>query len=146
LDIAVRCWTTSDKYGIEAFQDAVMLQILRDLTERQIGGEPFGVGDILTVFERTAPKALLRELVLEYVTVATRHAVTMEDALNASFADMHSLDGSGFFPEVMAKKAIYDTIGDIGLNWKYNCDHRDQPEWEEFFFLPFEGYAPDASR
>jgi len=92
--VYVRCWVLGDKYDIPAFQDLIMLELLKT----------FHYGSTLTIenpklaLENTPPGSVLRELVVEEVLNGLQSKVIDCERLD-------ELDGIvGFMSRVMMKR------------------------------------------
>ncbi|KAK5688512.1 hypothetical protein LTS10_000490 [Elasticomyces elasticus] len=80
--LLVRCWVTADKYGIQDFQNEIMLEALMSF-RISIGIEALYVGVKLT-----APGSALRRLVSEELV----YKVYTEESVK--FAELNELDGT----------------------------------------------------
>ncbi|SMQ55185.1 unnamed protein product [Zymoseptoria tritici ST99CH_3D7] len=154
LPLAVRCWTTGDKYGIGDFQDAIMLPILRRLHKMQVDHfegrfeEPYHIGlrhaafdlqFIQLAFERTSPGSVMRDLLVDWMVF---HVYGIEKEgyltpqplpLDHALEGLELLDGTGVLPAMLAKKKEYDEEGESALCWRYKLDLDDDPRWLSFF-------------
>ncbi|SMQ55182.1 unnamed protein product [Zymoseptoria tritici ST99CH_3D7] len=142
LLFAIKCWVVGDKYGIAQFQDAIMLSILRRLDS--MIDESMDINALLFALENTLPNAPLRELLLEWVAVEMFHTaaqdpsecvdsvVGTETTTEETPTSSEKLDGTGFYPALMAKRALLGH-GDE-LMWRRNPNgDKDDPRWTEFF-------------
>ncbi|SMR63505.1 unnamed protein product [Zymoseptoria tritici ST99CH_3D1] len=146
LHLAVRCWTTGDKYGIKDFQDTIMLRILRHLDKLPLF-KMIGVHIVLIAFERTPPGSLLRNLFTDFIVMAVYRIEPMADPDDRRIqpsdhvlASLEVLDGTGFFPAMTAKKTQFDKMGTAAFDWRYNPSSTDDdPDWKDFF-LAYDGF------
>ncbi|SMR63506.1 unnamed protein product [Zymoseptoria tritici ST99CH_3D1] len=144
LHLAVRCWTTGDKYRMAAFQDEVMLRILRRVDAMYSENEGLDIELVKVVCERTLYGSPLRELFVDWtvmVTYGIRHPkaeCVAPKTMSQSYADeirknFEKLDGTGLLPEMLAKKALYDSRGRSTFTWRANMYNNDDPRWTKFF-------------
>ncbi|KJX99909.1 hypothetical protein TI39_contig348g00010 [Zymoseptoria brevis] len=106
-----------------------MLMLLRtlDVIQASSRSQPLDAKMIKVAFERTSPGAKLRRLLVEYMVM---HLYSVDaDTLSATrqptkeqLAKLEVLDGTGFFPDLVAKKALLDESKEWPFTWAYNLD------------------------
>ncbi|SMQ55183.1 unnamed protein product [Zymoseptoria tritici ST99CH_1A5] len=147
LLLAVRCWTTGDKYGIASFQDTIILRILRHLDAMQDEelGKILEVEVVLTAFERTVSGSILREIFTDYM-VSTMYGIGSGKAdaprqpSDSTLMSLDVLDGTGFFPAMTAKRTLFDRRGSGGFKWwNHPSRKNDDPRWLKCF-LAYDGF------
>ncbi|SMR60393.1 unnamed protein product [Zymoseptoria tritici ST99CH_1E4] len=145
LHLAVKCWTTGEKYGIGEFQNTVMLHILRrlDIMQSSTPAQSFDIDVVRVAFELTGDgDCPLRDIFVDWMVMSLYDIDTSTDIrtrplpqpLDTKLASLSVLDGTGFFPALTAKKANYDRHGDSAFDWRHNPDPMsDDPRWCVFF-------------
>lgn len=112
LLLAIRCWTTGDKYDIKEFQDAVMLCMLIELSsdsDPSITDPKLSPEMVQVAFENTAVGSPLRNLVVERKVLEYRSEDYQDAQYQKMWEDLRFLDGTGFVPHlVKARKEIED--------------------------------------
>lgn len=99
--LAIRCWVLGDKYGIPAFQDLVILELLAHLQLRH-----FSIGEIKEGFQFTAPGSTLREVLAEETVLEIEYEGRI------IFSELDECDGIPAFTSMIASAlSAYHTNG-----------------------------------
>ncbi|KAK5688477.1 hypothetical protein LTS10_000455 [Elasticomyces elasticus] len=78
-ELSVRCWVLGDKYGIPAFQDLIMLELLKEL---DIDTRRAPITAVKLAFDSTPPGSALRELMAEEAAMVIKDSGAPYDALD----------------------------------------------------------------